>query len=203
MDINKVIQQGDIPKLFNGWFTLPTFIIFIVIFVLIVITFLFLIITGVCDSDEISLPTVMVVLVLLCAGLITHDNQKDEYNNKISEWRSTYAKPYIESLPKEKKEIVFIKIDPELGAQVSINKFWLSGYTKVSSEERTPVTVSFKDNGIKTRTDWYETHMELTKEEKPFIEFQRLTKNLGNKVNAGLYNVKIYIPESYKFNDIK
>lgn len=164
---------------------------------------MFLIITGVFDTDEISLPILMVVMVLLSAGIVVHNNQKDEYNNKINEWRSTYAKTYVESLPKEKKEIVFIKINPELGTQVNINNFWTSGYTIKSSVERTPVTVSFKDNGIKTRTDWYETHMELTKEEKPFIEFQRLTKDLGNKVNAGLYNVKIYIPESYKFNDIK
>lgn len=41
--------------------------------------------------------------------------------------------------------------------------------------------------------------MELSDHAKPYIEYQHLQKDLGSQVKAGLYNVKVYIPESLKY----
>ncbi|MES1045568.1 hypothetical protein FOA22_13955 [Heyndrickxia oleronia] len=121
----------------------------------------------------------------------------------IATWRNDIVNPFIESLPIEKKEIIYIKIDTELSHEIEGESIWGIGYTKSTPVERTPLTVSFKDQGIVTKTNWFETHMELTEEEKPFIEFQRLKRNLGYGVNAGYYNVKVYLPRSYQFTEIK
>lgn len=146
-----------------------------------------------------GLPLSFIILTCICY-IFTVDT---ETHDGITPWRNEVAKPYIESLPVERKEIVFIKIDPELSHETHGNTFWGTGYTRSTAIEKTPLTVSYKDNGIATRTDWYEAHMELTDEEKPYIEFQRLSSNLGHEINAGLYNVKVYLPESYEFTDIK
>ena len=45
--------------------------------------------------------------------------------------------------------------------------------------------------------------MELTEEEKPYVEYQNVSKSLGNGVDKGMYNVKVHLPESYEFTDIK
>lgn len=122
--------------------------------------------------------------------------ENDAYEANVEKWRNEVAIPYIESLQTEKKEIVFIKIEPETSS-------YRNSYTHSSVIERTPITVSYKDNGVVTRTSWFETYMELTDDEKPYIEFQRLTQDLGHDVKAGVYNSKIYLPESYEFTDIK
>lgn len=123
-----------------------------------------------------------------------------DYEKKIDEWRETVAVPFIESLPREKKEVVFIKIEPELAVKSSR----YSGYTYAREIRRTPVSFSYKDDdGIATETNWIETRMDLTDEEKPFVEFQKLEKDLGHGVEAGNYNYKINLPDSYEFTEIK
>ncbi|MFO1442850.1 hypothetical protein KDN24_06430 [Bacillus sp. Bva_UNVM-123] len=130
--------------------------------------------------------------------------KEDEiFNIKVIEWENEYVKPFIESLPKQKKEIIYIKIDPELSHEVTGQAWWGTGYTRSTAVERTPLTVSYKDKGIVTKTSWYEAYMELTDEEKPYVEYQYLEKDLGHGIKKGIYNTKVHLPESYTFTDIK
>ncbi|ADO59419.1 hypothetical protein [Paenibacillus polymyxa] len=150
-------------------------------------------------------------ILFICLSIVTivfnilssASKETDIYDAKVESWRQTVAKPFIESLPKEKKEIVYIKIDPELSEKVEGFSFWGTGYTTSSEVARTPLVISYKDQGIRTKTNWYETYMELTNDKKPYIEYQRVTKDLGHDIKAGDYNTKIYLPESYEFQEIK
>lgn len=134
--------------------------------------------------------------LLLLVNLASDINKENEL---IEQWKKEIALPYISTLPIEKSEVVYIKIDPELSHKVSGGLF----YTYSTEIQRTPLTVSFKGNGVETITNWYETHMELTDSQTPQIEYKRLTNDLGNDMNAGLYDVKVYLPNSYMFTDIK
>jgi hypothetical protein len=140
-------------------------------------------------------------IIITVSGIFTNyqfTKSKIE-KDQLEKWRQQYVIPYINSLPKEKKEVVFIKIDPELSHNVKGNYF----YTYSVPVKLTPLTISFKGNGIETYTNWYEAYMELTKEQKPYVEFVRLNQSLGNGYDAGLYNVKVFLPETYQFTDIK
>ncbi|MFF2532333.1 hypothetical protein ACFVS2_25825 [Brevibacillus sp. NPDC058079] len=126
--------------------------------------------------------------------------QMTAFNVDVEKWKNEIANPYIESLTSEKKEIVFIKIEAELGARASSYRYT----SKTESVERTPVTVSFKDgNNVVTRTEWYETTMELADDEVPYLEYKNLTVNLGHGIIPGIYNAKIHLPKSYRFTEIK
>ncbi|WP_442637861.1 hypothetical protein [Rossellomorea marisflavi] len=129
-------------------------------------------------------------------GSFSDSNIKD---NQVAKWNKEVATPYIESLPVEKRNVVYIKIDPELTSETE-GSFY---YTTSKTVERTPLTFSFKENGLTTLTNWYETHMELTDEEKPYVTYQYVPKKLGEGVEKGFYNVKLYLPENYEFTDIK
>ena len=50
------------------------------------------------------------------------------------------------------------------------------------------------------RPDDYE---KLTDEEKPYVEYQYLNRDLGHGVDTGNYNLTVPLPESYEFTDIK
>lgn len=142
--------------------------------------------------------------LLICIAIVTFATHTDmTVDDQISKWEKKVAAPYVNSLPVERKEVVFIKIDPEMTAKTQGRLLYGSGYIDSRVVEKTPITVSFKDNGVVTRTDWYQTKMELTKNEKPYIEFQRLDTNLGHSFKKGLYNVRVHLPESYEFTDIK
>lgn len=117
----------------------------------------------------------------------------------VEKWKNDYAYPYIYSLPEEKYEVVYVKIDPEIKTDVRGGMFYIYS----TSTMLTPLTVSFKGNGIETYTQWYDASMSLTDSERPYITFKRLTQDLGNDVKAGMYQPKVFLPESYKFTDIK
>jgi hypothetical protein len=129
--------------------------------------------------------------------VVVNDEIKEKQINK---WKEEVAYPYINSLPIEEKEIVFIKIDPELSHDVERSLF----YTYSTPVQLTPLVITYiDDGGAATITRWTETKMKLTDKEKPYIKFQELKKDLGNGVDKGLYNVRVYLPRNYKFTDIK
>jgi uncharacterized membrane protein len=208
MSIEQVIKLGnEIHKPDYGAFSEFTFVTWLVIIGLMILGVALFNwgVDGFLGFRMIIGIIMMTVSIVFFFGTIARSSAKEdaEYQKEVNKWRENLAKPYIESSPIEKKEVVYIKIDPEMSVKVEGSSWWGNGYTRSSVIERTPLTVSYKDNGISTRTNWFETHMELTKEDKPYIEFYRLPRDLGHNVNKGLYNVKIHLPESYKFTDIK
>ncbi|WEG18597.1 hypothetical protein PQ478_08945 [Alkalihalophilus pseudofirmus] len=152
---------------------------------------------------SLSLIGIGVALILCWCFLFPNQKAEELYQEEIEQWRVNYVIPYIESLPLDQREIVYIKIDTEIHSDVKGQSSWFYGYTRTSEVHRTPLTISYKSNGIVTETNWYETYMELTDQEKPYIEFNYLDQSLGHGVTAGKYNSKIYLPESYEFTDIK
>lgn len=146
----------------------------------------------------ISLGFILGVIGLIstvCIGV----NLETKTDEQVAKWREETAAPYIESLPVEKREVVYIKIDPELSEKIS------GGYHYTTSKtiERTALSISFKENGLTTLTNFYEANMDLTDEEKPYVTYQYVPKKLGKGVGKGFYNVKVHLPENYKFTDIK
>lgn len=121
---------------------------------------------------ELTFPGILFSLMLGAIGSLgMHTGEVVVQEDRVGEWKNEVAIPYIESLPVEKREIVYIKIDTELSHEVSGQHFLYYGYTRSSEVQRTPLIISYKGNGITTETDWYEAHMELTSEELPYIEF--------------------------------
>jgi hypothetical protein len=195
MTLQEVIQAGQIDVNINPFEIIP-FWAWLLLF--------FFIGLGLYASKHWMAGTeffcVLGIIITVSGIFANYQFTKSEIEKDLLEkWRQQYAIPYINSLPKEKKEVVFIKIDPELSHNVKGNYF----YTYSVPVKLTPLTISFKGNGIETYTNWYEAYMELTKEQKPYVEFVRLNQSLGNGYDAGLYNVKVFLPETYQFTDIK
>ena len=201
MTIDKVIELGEKAKVTIefDWLSAPWWVWIIVgLCSLVIIAVIHGVLTG-ADTEGIGaiLPIIGVTFMIYMFFI-----DKETYDG-VSAWEKDIAIPYIESLPVEKKEVVYIKIDPELSHETTGYYLFGNGYTTSKEIQKTPLTVSYKDNGVVTRTDWYQTKMELTEEEKPYIEYQELKKDLGHDIYAGMYNVKVYLPKSYEFTDIK
>ncbi|UNY39950.1 hypothetical protein KLEB273_gp094 [Bacillus phage vB_BauM_KLEB27-3] len=92
---------------------------------------------------------------------------------------------------------------PGLDYRIDETSILGTGRTTISTVVKTPVVVSYKDESIVTKAFWYETDMDLTEKDKPYIEFQKLQHDLGHGIEPGIYNVKIHLPESYEFTEIK
>lgn len=198
MDIQKVIQLGQLDKPHNlfYYYTTTTWVYTICISMVIL-----LLLVAIFVNTKSFVPIASVLLVLFSVVYCIDQNAKNSNRQiAIEKWKEQIVRPYIETLPKIHKEIIYIKITPEKDSFRKNEYFGESRYTSNSSIERTPLTVAYKDNGIVTSTDFYEIHAELSDHEKPYIEFQRLIQDLGNNVNSGKYNMKIYIPKSFKLN---
>lgn len=194
MDINHVIELGQqAANIDYKIFVFPWWWYVISIILLLIIIFMNMI-----DESFILMIIAMFWFIgsIAYIGLVNAEIE----NKQINKWKNEVAYPYINSLPVEKKEIIFIKIDPELSHDTKGNLF----YTYSTPVQLTPLAISYiDDGGVVTITRWVETKMELTDKEKPYIEFQELKKDLGNGIDKGLYNVKVYLPRNYKFTDIK
>ncbi|MFA1509949.1 hypothetical protein ACDN41_12035 [Priestia aryabhattai] len=211
MTAEQVIKLGkEIKKPDLGWFSQFTGETWLTIGICLTLSVLLFIWAANCiigDGEKRFIVGVILLIVagftFFGAGLSSVSKENEIYDQRISNWKERYAKPYIESLPKEKKEIVYIKIDAELSHETEGSYIWGNGYTYSKEVKMTPLTISFKGNGLETETNWYSTNMELTNEQKPYLEYQYLNQNLGYDINKGRYNKEIYLPESYEFTDIK
>ncbi|ALS09899.1 hypothetical protein ABE82_26125 (plasmid) [Paenibacillus peoriae] len=201
MDVQKVIQLGQLEKHRSLFYSFSTttwvYTTLIVLLLLALMVFWFY-------RTRTLFPIVYLFLIIIAAGLIinleVHKKEAADKQIAIEKWKNNIVRPYIESLPKTHKEIIYIKITPEINSSRNSDYSGESWYTSKSTMERTPLTVAYKDNGIVTSTDFYEIHAELSDHEKPYIEFLRLAHDLGNNVDSGKYNMKIYIPKSIKLN---
>jgi hypothetical protein len=147
-----------------------------------------------------GLCLVMTALILCLAGQHIGSNRSEKiYEQNVEQWKQKAVNTYISSLPKEKKEIVFIKIESELTSMVAGN-IW---YTDSSEEKKTPLTVSFKEDKITTLTNWFDASMEITDKSDAYVEYQRVPINLGHGLEAGYYNLSVHLPNTYKFVEIK
>lgn len=189
MTFDEVVRLGELATKDNYSFFIGNWIWWTILVVVVLICIFI--------SSDIGSGMIMLWLMIhLFFTAVMMDIREDE---RLEEWKKNIAIPYIETLEVEKYEIVYIKIDPELSSKTTGGLF----YTYSTPMYLTPLTVSFKSDGIETITDWHETRMELTNEDEPYIEFIRLKQDLGKNVKKGLYNKKVFLPESYKFTEIK
>ncbi|MBP1308975.1 hypothetical protein JOD82_001995 [Paenibacillus sp. 1182] len=126
---------------------------------------------------------------------------QNKYDFEVEKWKKEQAYHYIKALPIEKLEVMKIETDPE--AVLKTNRFKMFRDVNDNKLGRTPLTLSFKVGGeVFTITESLQTSMELANEDKPYIEFQNLERDLGHGVNAGAYNAKVHLPKSFALTNI-
>lgn len=145
--------------------------------------------------------TMLATAVLFVIAIIFF--AEDEPNPEYDKWVND-AHEFIESLPTEEYEIVYIKIDPEMASKTSGSFFLGSGTVHTSIERSTPVSIAYKDGEeILIKTLWADTSMSLSEDETPYVTFKNLSEDLGHKIEAGWYNPVVHLPKNYQFTDIK
>ncbi|ADO59736.1 hypothetical protein [Paenibacillus polymyxa] len=130
-----------------------------------------------------------------------YEKIQNKYVSEVEKWKKEQAYPYIKALPIEKLEIMKIETDSKAVSKTNIFKM----FPDVNDNKlgRTPLTLSFKvGDEVFTITESLQTSMELSNEEKPYIEFQNLERDLGHGVNAGAYNAKVHLPKSFALTNI-
>lgn len=142
-------------------------------------------------------------LLTFSGGLVMAKASADKYDEDVEKWKTEVAIPYLEEQAKVQKEIIFMKIEAEMSHETTGTSLFGTGTIQSKEVQRTPMTISYKDVGIVTVTDWYETNMELTEGEEPYAEFYDIPVDLGHGLDAGVYGLKVFLPSDYKFTDIK
>lgn len=128
------------------------------------------------------------------------ENRDGTYRDKITEWKNFMVEPYIESLPKNRMEVISVKIKPELSHKLEGYYNWRDNVTDSVEVHQMPLTVTFKDRDqILTLTNCFGISMNLTDEETPYIEYQTLNVGLGHGIELGNYNLKLFLPANYTF----
>jgi hypothetical protein len=198
MTIEQVIQAGHFKtEHYFDWSSTTTWGWFGFIFFIVLAAFVALIFLA-CDGPTgaiLSILAIPVVFMMMGSNFTEFNKPK---------WENEYVKPYYNSIEKQKHEIVFVKIDPEISNITSGDLVFGTGSISTDTKKLTPLVVSYKDEGkVITYSNWLDTQMVLTDQDSPYIEFKRVPRDLGHDYNAGIYEVKVYLPEGYKFTDIK
>lgn len=138
---------------------------------------------------------ISVTVVFAYMGVVNSERVDAE----VDDWKRTDVVELFDKLPTSRGEVVYLKLDPELA--VSDDRL---GNVK-DTIELTPLVISYKDDDGKvfTITEWVDAKMALSDSEDAYIEYKKLEKNLGNDVNAGVYDIVVYLPKDYKFTEIK
>ncbi|MBM7598247.1 hypothetical protein JOC34_000604 [Virgibacillus halotolerans] len=205
MSLDELITQGqDIDSNLYHWFGNMAwygwimFVVCVILSILMVTVFFF----------DMSIETLLgslagLVLMAIIMFIIAFLGTKVETNPEYTKWEED-ALNYIENLPQEKYEVVYIKLDPESTTDVRGTFFLFSGSIHSKIEKSTPVTIAYKvDDEIRYETFWTKTNMKLSKDDKPYVTFKNLPKNLGHGIDKGWYNPTVHLPSDYEFIDIK
>lgn len=145
-------------------------------------------------SIRIILGIVMAIGGLLGATFFL--NQTDDFEDtQYKLWKKQIAVPFVEELPVQKRDIVFAKLDTKGNTKKSAT----SAYTYQNDSRLTPLLIGFNEGELITERGHYETYMVLKTDETPYVEYQKVTKTLGEGLKKGYYNVKVYLPTNYQF----
>lgn len=116
-------------------------------------------------------------------------------------------KPYINSLETKKTEVENLK----LSSKVKETKLL---YTKEKQKDKIPVSITLKNDNLKSLSGNYQISKTLNPGEQPYVEYQELKKpiryftfishkQLNNQFSGfdkGLYNVNVFVPKDYKLD---
>lgn len=197
-----ILRSGEVkPHIYSLWGNIPLWLWIIVSIIILVF-----IINVVAEFGswffaeaifKLILATIITMIILSVFFI------REELNPEYDRWVSD-AHKLIENLPIEKYEIVYIKIDPEMTSRSSGVFFLGSGVIHTKIEKSTPVSIAYKlDDEVLIKTFWTETSVRLSEDDKPYVTFQNLSKDLGHGIKAGWYNPIVHLPKNYEFNDIK
>jgi hypothetical protein len=152
------------------------------------------------DGEDVIKHVGMILFIVFGITLANYFEYEETKAELVKEWKEDYVDPYLTELDKQKSEIVYIKFDPEI--ETSIQGGWL--FMDSTNQYLTPMTIAYKDNStVKNLTQWMNTSMTLTPEEEPYVSYVILDQDLGNGVYEGIYNPEVFVPEDYKFTEIK
>ncbi|WP_408868908.1 hypothetical protein ACJYYY_10250 [Brochothrix campestris] len=149
----------------------------------------------------------------------------ENINRKVvlaQKWKEKTAIPFIKSLPTQQQ--LLFKFEEERG-KISVNHFIDStgllpssiperssendanlidsnNMVKLLKGERITFTYALNEQLV-SETGWTAIHFEpnesylfLSWDNERHITFKRLTRDLGNGLTAGIYDIKIYLPQS-------
>lgn len=119
-------------------------------------------------------------------------------------WELEYVKPYIENLPVTKKELIYVKVDPEYKVENPYSN-QKDGRGHIDSKLKTVYLIGYlnEEKEIVTETVEVKVKMSLAATDKPYIQYQILKKDFNQQYEKGKYNMQIYLPENYTFDSIK
>lgn len=151
------------------------------------------------DSYDTWNTRIILGIVMAIGGLFGGGfcfNQIDDFEKaQYKLWKKQIALPFIEELPVQKRDILFAKLDTKESAKKSAT----SVYTYQNDNRLTPLLIGFNEGELITERGHYETYMVLKTDETPYVEYQKVTKTLGEGLKKGYYNVKVYLPTNYQF----
>lgn len=146
--------------------------------------------------EVVNLIFPLILIVLEIAHLTFVSTTASRFTKKKENWKKETAKPYINSLPIESKEIVKIKID----MNETVERVHNEKYTQKMSVNRRSMSVSFVDNSLISLNGWYCVKVNLENGAKPYISYQKLSNKLGDGFESGYYNATIHLPKDYNFH---
>lgn len=154
-------------------------------------------------SDDAPLAILAMLLALICliGGMTDFFIIGDSQNKEVDKWKTKVVTPFVESLPVEKREVVYIKMESK---QTSQNEK-IDKITYTSPSNTTLVTISYKElnKEIKSITSEVNLVLDLEDKDKPYVKYRQVKKDLGHGMDAGIYNMEVHLPENYKFTEIK
>lgn len=121
-------------------------------------------------------------------GAITEDSNAKREAKQVEMWKKDVATPYVNSLPLKKKSLFKAEID---------QSFSSSKENQTNRPSKlTPFILSYREGEkVLTVKGEYEVRTSLDGNEKPYVTYQDVSKDLGVDFKKGWYNGILYLPK--------
>lgn len=189
-NIDKVIEAGKITEPHYSLFQLEYLSILILAIVSILILNQFK--KGKRQLLLVSAVFLIFTTTMISSSLNDYNASKITYAKEVAIWQDLDAKNYIKGLEKKTKEISYFKISKEQPPQ---SEFWYGSKSFIHNDILMFATITYNED--ETISGWFLINEDLKPNEKPYIEYVELEKDLGNLIDKGFYNVIVHLPSDY------
>lgn len=128
---------------------------------------------------------------------IYHANIIEEREVNIQKWKEEVAMPYIESLEVSRYEVREISDDFDSYQSSNFDTWHTPSYPAEQGLKALQLMYVDDNNRVKEISEYFD--VKLTEEKVEYLEYKKLTKDLGHGVEKGAYNLTLYVPKDFKF----
>lgn len=117
------------------------------------------------------------------------NRQKEDLNNKIEEWKTSFVAPYLDNLEPKRTVVTNVKSYDDVG----VSNYELVYFPVVDEYDTVRLQFELEGDYVRTESGNYLVKRDVKPEDDMYLEYRDVNKALGHGFDKGMYNAVLHV----------